>query len=283
MNTRRKFLHAATLSATGVLLAPLSSSATSQKITSKNKAAGFTIGIAGYTFLHFDIPASISMMKRLDVHKVSLKDFHLPLDSTPEKIKSVLGQFSAANIEVYTLGVIYMKTKDAVDQAFDYAKRVGVSMIVAVPTYDLLDYTEQKVKSTGIRVAIHNHGPEDKLYPGPADVYKRITNRDPKMGLCLDIGHARRAGAHIPEAIKKYHDRLFDMHIKDVTGLGKEGKAIEVGRGIIDFPAVIKALEEVNYRGCCSLEFEKDMQDPLPGLAESLGFFKGVKKAVEEG
>lgn len=279
MSSRRKFIQTTAAGATAAMLAPLVSTAESHALSAR-KPSALKLGIAGYTFLHFDIPESIAMMKRVDIHNVSLKDFHLPLDSSPEKIKSVLQQFSKSDIKVYTLGVIYMKTKEVVDQAFTYAKRAGVTMIVAVPTYDLLDYTEQKVKESGIRVAIHNHGPEDKLYPAPEDVYNRIKNRDPRMGLCLDIGHAKRAGTDLPKAIKEYHKRIFDMHIKDVTGVGKDGKAIEVGRGIIDFPAVIKSLERVHYSGCCSFEFEKDMKDPLPGLAESIGFFKGVMSAV---
>ena len=238
-----------------------------------------TIGIAGYTFAKFDVDQSIAMMKRLDVHYLSLKDFHLPINSSDEKIKEVLAKFSDAGIKVYAVGVIYMKTQQAVDDAFAYAKKVGVNLIVGVPTYDLLDYTEQKVKATNIKIAIHNHGPEDALYPGPAEVYNRIKNRDSRMGLCLDIGHATRAGADLDKAITEYKDRLFDMHIKDVTAASKEGKAIEIGRGCIDFETLIKKLGKISYKGVCSIEFEKDMSDPLPGMAESIGFFRGVLAA----
>lgn len=244
------------------------------------KSTALNIGIAGYTFAHFSVDEAISMMKRMDIHYISLKDFHLPLDSPAEKIKEVLDKFNAANIKVYTLGVIYMKTQQAVDEAFDYAKRVGVDMIVGVPTYELLDYTEQKVKSTNIKIAIHNHGPEDKLYPAPQNVMEHISKRDERMGLCLDIGHATRAGADLVKTIKDYKNRLFDLHIKDVTSADNNGKAIEIGRGIINFKALVEALNKVGYKGICSIEYEKDMKDPLPGLAESEGFFKGVINTV---
>ena len=238
-----------------------------------------TIGIAGYTFAKFDVDQAIAMMKRLDVRYLSLKDFHLPINSSDEKIKEVLAKFSDAGIKVYAVGVIYMKTQQAVDEAFEYAKKVGVNLIVGVPAYELLDYTEQKVKATNIKIAIHNHGPEDVLYPGPAEVYNRIKNRDSRMGLCLDIGHATRAGADLDKAITEYKDRLFDMHIKDVTSASKEGEAIEIGRGCIDFETLIKKLNKISYKGVCSIEFEKDMTDPLPGMAESIGFFRGVLAA----
>ena len=216
----------------------------------------------------------------MNVIFLSLKDIHLPLNSSEEKIRSVVDQCAANNINIYAVGVIYMKTKQAVDEAFAYARKVGVNMIVGVPTYDLLDYAEQQVKDTNIRLAIHNHGPEDALYPSPQSVYERIKNRDQRMGLCMDIGHAVRAGVDVGKGISAYKDRLFDLHIKDVTGTFKEAKAIEVGRGVIDFEALVKSLYKIDYKGICSVEFEKDMTDPLPGLAESVGYFKGSMDSV---
>ena len=125
------------------------------------------------------------MMKRIGVYNLSIKDFHIPINSNEDTIQKVMEQFADANIKIYAVGVIYMKTKQAVDEAFNYAKKVGVKLIVGVPNYELLDYTEQKVKETDIRMAIHNHGPEDALYPGPQQVYERIKTRDSRMGLCL--------------------------------------------------------------------------------------------------
>ena len=277
-NSRRGFIQQATLGIATTLSAPLIAKSAFLKDDYFKAESNFPIGFAGYTFLKFDLDKSIEMMKRLNVNYLSVKDFHLPLNSTPDKIKEVLGKLSAANVQVYAVGVIYMKTKEAVDTAFDYAKRVGVPMIVGVPNYDLLDYTEQKVKETGIKIAIHNHGPEDALYPGPKEVYDRIVNRDNRMGLCLDIGHAVRAGVDPSKALKEYKNRILDLHIKDVTGGFKDAKSIEMGRGVIDFVAFAKALKKVNYTGICSIEHEKDMSDPMAGMAESVGYFRGIMK-----
>jgi len=70
------------------------------------------------------------------------------------------------------------------------------------------------------------------------------------------------------------------LHIKDVSAAVKDGKAIEVGRGVINFPAFVKALDKIKYQGQCSFEFEKDMTDSLPGIAESVGYFKGVVRTL---
>ena len=276
MASRRNFIRNTTLGLTAASLSPLISRGVPDFNSSPNRNA-LPLGIAGYTLLNFDIPQSIQMMQRVDVHDMSIKDFHLPLKSSKEKIDEVVRQFKDGGINIYAVGVIYMKTKDAVDQAFEYAKNVGVSIIIGVPEHDLIDYAQQKVKSYNIKLAIHNHGPEDKLYPSPEIAYDLIKNKDAMMGLCLDIGHAQRAGVDPSKAVLKYNKRIFDLHIKDVTKAEQDGEAIEVGRGIINFPAFVKALRKIKYSGHCSIEFEKDMKDPLPGIAESVGYFKGIK------
>jgi|SRR5690242_181634 len=277
MTSRRKFIRNTSLGITVATLAPLANTAQLLDLNDRKDSADLPVGIADYTFLHFDIPQSIKMMQRLDIHSMSLKNFHLPYDSTKEKIDEVVNQYKAGGISIYGVGVIYMKNKSEVDQAFEYAKNVGVSIIIGVPEHDQIDYVEQKVKSYNIKLAIHNHGPEDKMYPNPQIAYDLIKNKDPRMGLCLDIGHAQRAGVDPAKAVLKYNKRIFDLHIKDVTKAAQDGKAIETGRGIINFPALVRALRKINYPGHCSVEFEKDMKDPFPGIAESVGYFKGVK------
>lgn len=238
------------------------------------------VGIAGFTFSKSSLDTAISVMKRVGITNLSLKDNFLPLNSSDDKITAVVSQFNTAGIQLYAVGVIYMKTEAEVDRAFDYARKVGAQLIIAAPEYSLLNYAESKVKSTKIRLAIHNHGPEDRLYPSPEDVWKRISNMDSGMGLCIDIGHSMRAATNPAEAVLKYKSRLFDLHIKDVTGAFKDAKPIELGRGVIDFPQLVMALKKIRYSGMCSHEHEKDMTDLLPGLSESAGFFKGVMRTT---
>lgn len=291
MNTRRKFLQAAGLSAaaaglgwtglgwTGVTAAGVGAArGAAATAGSGTAAAALQLGIAGYTFAHVPLDQGIAMMKRVGVGALSIKDFYLPMDSNAATIQSVKEKFGASGIKIYAAGVIYMKTQAEVDRAFEYAKMLGVDLIVGVPNPELLAYTEQKVKTYNIRVAIHNHGPEDKLYPSPVDVYDHIKGLDDRMGLCLDIGHAARAGANPVEVIGKYGTRIFDLHVKDLAEITTKAKPIELGRGVLDIAGVVKALTRIRYAGYCSIEHEMDMNDPLPGIAESAGFFRGVVK-----
>jgi len=273
MKNRRSFLQLSALGIAGAVAKP------SFALGSFEAPTTFPLGFAGYSFARFDIDKMIAMLQKLNVKNLSLKEIHLPLNSSNEAIEAAKKIFADGGINVYTVGVIYMRSKEAVDQAFEYARKVGVEMIVGVPNQDLLSYAEAKVKETNIRLAIHNHGPEDKLYPSPKDIYDRIKNFDPRVGLCIDIGHTLRAGVLPEKTVKEYRDRLFDLHLKDVTAMAKDAKVIEIGRGAINYPAFMEALKKVNYKGVCSVEYEKDMTDPLVGMAESVGFVKGIMRA----
>jgi len=173
------------------------------------------------------------------------------------------------------------KNESQIDDAFEYAKRAGVKLIVGIPKYEYLPYVDKKVKEYDIKYAIHIHGPDNPLYPNAKNVWDNVEKLDPRIGICLDIGHDTRDGFNPAEDLKKYHSRVFDIHIKDVTAASKAGTTCEMGRGIIDIPSFVKMLREVKYSGVCSLEFEKDMKDPLAGLAESIGYFKGVMAAAK--
>ena len=282
MNTRRNFIR---LTGAGVIAAgaaPLLASVVSCEplaVTGKRTETLFNLGIAGYTFFKLPFEKAVEVMKTVNVTNMSLKDNFLPLQSSADQISSVTGRFRSGGINIYTVGVIYMKNKDDVNQAFEYAKSAGVKMIVGAPNVDMLPLVEKKVKEYNIRVAIHNHGPDNTLFPTATDIWNHIKDLDKGIGICLDIGHTVRAGQDPAADTVKYASRLFDLHIKDVTEASKDGHTIEMGRGIINIPAFVAALRKVKYSGMCSLEFEKDMGDPLAGIAESIGYFRGVLAA----
>lgn len=242
----------------------------------------FKVGMAGYTFNKFDLDKTLETLQRCDVHYLCIKDFHLPFNSTDEQIQQFHAKLKEKGVTGYAVGPIYMKSKEAVDNAFAYAKRVGVKLIVGVPNYDLLPYVDQKVKEYGFNYAIHLHGPDIKEYPDAEDVWNHVKDLDPRIGMCLDIGHDTRNGKDPVADLKKYHTRVFDIHIKDVTGNTKLGYSLEIGRGVIDFPAFVKMLRKVGYTGVCSLEHEKDMSNPFMGIAESIGYFRGVIEATKK-
>jgi sugar phosphate isomerase/epimerase len=282
MTTRRSFVKraGAGLLAAGAAPLLLNSELYGMTAAAPQKEELFKTAMAGFSFVNFNLDDSLKMMQRIGVHYLCIKDFHLKLDATDEDIAAFHAKLKSMDVTGYAVGPIYMRSEAEIDRGFAYAKRVGVKLIVGVPNYELLPYVDKKVKEYDFNYAIHIHGPDIKTYPNARDVIDHVKDLDPRIGMCLDIGHDTRDGFNPTEDLKKYHKRVFDIHIKDVTAASKEGKTCEMGRGVIDIPAFVKMLRKVKYSGACSLEHEKDMKDPLAGLAESIGYFKGVLASV---
>ncbi|MFC2129320.1 sugar phosphate isomerase/epimerase family protein [Bacteroidota bacterium] len=278
--SRRNFLR---LSGTGILAsqAPLVLAFSNNTGQKKDFPIPFKLGIASYTFREFTLKETIAMTQRLEITMLALKSMHLPLDATAEQIQLVGSKVREAGIELYGAGVIYMKTKEEVDTAFEYAKQANLTTIIGVPEYELLEYCSQKVQEYDIILAIHNHGPDNQTFQSPKSVYERVKDLDWRMGLCVDIGHTQRLGQDPIEETKKYMDRVFDIHIKDVDRSDADGSTLELGHGVIDIPGFLKMLIKENYQRVVSFEYEKDEKDPLPGLAESVGYVRGVLETIK--
>lgn len=277
MINRKQFLRS--LSGTAAAVAVGSVWSASAKPVSESS---LTLGLASYTFRKFSLDDTIKFAQRLGLKRIALKSMHLPLDATPGQIQDAVSKIRNAGLELYGAGVIYMKSKEEVDQAFSYAKHAGLKVIIGVPNHELLPYTEQKVKESNIRVAIHNHGPGDDLYSSVNDIYNKIKDLDSRIGICIDVGHVVRIKEDPVALATKYKERIYDCHLKDVDKREAEGDSIEAGRGVIDLPAFLKAMQKINYTGTLAFEFEKDGDDPLPGLAESVGYVRGIMKMMEK-
>ncbi len=275
MTNRRFFLKAAgmSLAAASVPTLGFASIPSSGK---KGSAESIKLGVASYTLRKFSQEQALDMTLRCGVNRITFKSMHLPLDSGQDSIEKAVALCKKKEVALYGAGVIYMKTREQVDQAFEYARAAGLEMIIGVPNHEFLEYVEGKVKEYDIKLAIHNHGPGDKLYPSAESAYELVKGMDPRMGLCIDIGHTKRINRDPEQDLKDFFDRVFDIHIKDVTAAEAEGKTCIIGRGVIDFDSFLKAVIDMNYTGTLALEYEAESEDPLPGMMESFGYVKGV-------
>ncbi|MDR3638709.1 MAG: sugar phosphate isomerase/epimerase [Isosphaeraceae bacterium] len=238
---------------------------------------GLKVGIATYTFSKLSLDVTIQDVRRVGVKYVSIKESHLPLKSTAEERKAVVQKFRDAGITPLSCGVVSMSDSETeIRNAFEYARDAAIPTIVCKPTRQSLSLLDKLVQEFDIRLAIHNHGPEDKVWPSPLDVWDAIQPFDKRIGLCIDVGHTARCGVDPAESIRKCGSRLYDLHLKDISK--KEGKSlpVEVGRGVLDVRKVLETLIAIKYPYHVGLEYEKDMTDPLPGVAESIGYVHGV-------
>lgn len=245
--------------------------------------AHFKLGVASYSFRKFSREQAIAMTKQLGTPYLNVKDSHLKLDSTPQQIEAAKQEFKNAGIVIVGVGAIYFRSPDEADirSKFEYAKQLGAPLIVAGPTPETLPKLEKFVKEYDIKIAIHNHGPEDKYYPTPQSVLKAVKGMDPRIGCCVDIGHTERTGVNLIETIAEVGPRLLDMHAKDLSNLRVKESQVAVGEGKIPFGQLFLQLIKMKYDGCVNLEYEIHADNPMPGMERSFSYMHGVLAGIK--
>jgi sugar phosphate isomerase/epimerase len=242
------------------------------------------LGVASYSFHSFERAQVIGFLKELNVTWLNAKDTkdHLPM-TPPTGTDEAVAAYRAAGVQLTGAGVIYFPTADEADirQKFEYAKRAGVSLIVGSPTRATLPAVEKFVKEYDIRLAIHNHGPEDKEWPSPWDILRVITPKDaphmdPRIGLCVDVGHTARTGVDVVQTIRQCGARVFDIHMKDLADMAVKESQVAVGDGKMPVRQIFEALAAMGYKGFVDLEYEIHDDAPLPGMIKSFAYMRGV-------
>lgn len=245
-------------------------------IAAAAKADDIKLGVATYSLRKFTRPQAIEMIKKLRVEYVSIKEFHLRYASTKAELEQGKKEFLDAGLKILSGGNIDLKKPGQLRAMFEYAKTCGMPMMVCAPSHATLAEVEKLVKEYDIKAAIHNHGPEDKEFPSPESVLKAIKGMDPRMGLCVDIGHTSRTGADFVEWMEKAGARLLDVHVKDLADPMVGRSQVPVGDGVLAIVAMFKLLKKMKYQGGVMLEYEIDADNPFPGMQKSFAYMRGV-------
>jgi len=275
--SRRNLIKASALTAVSSALLRVPAFAVPAQAT--GKPSPIQLGVASYTFRNFTREQMIGFLKQIDVNSINAKDVkdHLPVDEQGEA--KALADYAAAGVKLHAAGAIYFrKDQDAdIRSKFEYCKRAGIPVIVAGdPTPETLPRVEKFVKEYDIKIAIHNHGPEDPVWPSPLDILKLVKNLDPRIGCCIDVGHTVRAGTDVVQAIHDVGPRLFNVHMKDLTDFQSKESQVAVGDGKMPIREIFGALIETKYKGFVDLEYEVHADDPMPGVTASFAYMRGV-------
>ena len=277
---RRTFVKAAALGAVSVALSSPGAldAAESRPARSMAKNPGLKLGVASYSLRHFPREQAIEMTKALGAPYINFKSMHLPYEATAAEIAEARRQVAAAGLQIVGGGMITfdVDTDDGVQKYFDYAKAAGMPLVVMTCKPAVLPRVEKFAKRYDIKAAIHNHGPEDPDFPSPYEALKAVRKMDPRMGLCIDIGHTVRTGTDVVKAVSDAGARLLDMHAKDLRDLRVAESQCIVGEGKIPIPELFRQLEKMRYSGYVNLEYEIDENDPLPGMKQSFAYMRGV-------
>jgi sugar phosphate isomerase/epimerase len=276
LHTRRSFLGSGALAAAACALP---SGYAAQRTAETSSGPAIRLGLCSYTFRNFERAQLIGFMKQLRLTDLNVKDVkdHLPMDAGLQA--AALADYVAAGIRLHAAGAIYFpKDEDAdIRSKFDYCKRAGIKVIVAGdPTVESFPRIEKFVREYDIQVAIHNHGPEDKLWHSPLDVMKVVGGLDPRIGCCIDVGHCARTDTNVVDAIHKVGSRLLNIHMKDLTDFTAKESQVAVGEGIMPVREIFEALVATKYKGFIDLEYEIRPEDPMPGVIASFAYMRGV-------
>ncbi len=276
---RRTFL---TTSAAAIIApyvtSPLSRRGRSERSEGERGDAAVKLGVASYSLRNFPRAKAIEMVQALGTPYINLKSVHLPYELPPDELAAARREIEAGGLQIVGGGTITFG-KDADDDVrryFEYAKGAGMPVMVATADPAILPRVERFAKQYDIKIAIHNHGPEDKHFPSPYDVLKQVRTMDARMGLCIDIGHTVRTGTDVVRAVADAGPRLLDMHAKDLRDLTAKGSQCIVGQGAIPIGAIFEQLQAMRYAGYVNLEYEIDPDDPLPGMQQSFAYMRGV-------
>jgi sugar phosphate isomerase/epimerase len=229
---------------------------------------------------------ALTAIRRVGLDRISINPRHLPWENSPAGWTARLEKLREAKVTAPCAGVINLKNDEAqMRQAFEYVRTLGAPVFSCSPAREALPLLDRFVKEYDVRAAIHNHGPEDRTWPSPHEAWQAIQAFDPRIGLCIDVGHAHRAGAVPAETIRAYRSRVYDIHLKDsLAAIGaRDDIPVEIGRGRISQRPILTALMDIRYLGTVWFEYEKDGDDPLPGLAESVGYIRGLLEGMGAG
>jgi inosose dehydratase len=280
--TRRSVLKAAALGAACTAIAPLERLSAAPGAPDDKQFHGLRVGVASYSLRAFPLTDTLQDIHRLGVRWISLKEVHLPLSSSPEQRRQVRQQAEDLGLSISSCGVIYLKNDETqMRQAFDYVRDIGASVAVVGVSREMLPLLDKVIRGYELKVAIHNHGPKDKLFPSPLDVYDAVKALDRRIGLCMDIGHTFRMHEDLVDDVKKTRDRLYSMHFKDLDSDHVDAKDVPVGTGVLPIIPLLRELLRSGYAEELQLEYEAESKDPLPGMAESLGFMRGALQNMQ--
>ena len=245
---------------------------------------GIKLGVASYSLRKFSRKEAIRMIKVLETPYVNIKSFHLNYESTPSELAGGVREFEQASLRIVGGGTITLQKDEDEDvrKHFEYARRCDMPIMVIAPTPETLPRIEAFVKQFDIRVAIHNHGPEDPYFPTPQSALKLIKNMDPRMGLCIDVGHTARTGVDVVDSIAEAGDRVLDMHMKDLRSFTDKGSQCAVGEGLMPVASIFQTLKKMKYKGHVNLEYEIYPEDPLPGMKQSFAYMRGVLAGMSQ-
>jgi len=164
-------------------------------------------------------------------------------------------------------------------KSFEFARKMGIDVIVGEPKPDDLDTVEKLCKEFNIKVAIHDH-PQPSHYWNPQTVLDAIKGRSPLLGACADTGHWVRSGLDPVDCLKQLQGHIICLHFKDLNEKKRTAHDAPWGTGVGDAKGMMAELKRQNFKGAFCIEYEYNWDNNLPELAQCVKFFNAECAAL---
>lgn len=229
------------------------------------------LGIESYTCRNMTFEQVVDFAAAHGIKKVEFTQAHLKTSDSPGEIARKKAYLKAHGVTAYSMGVCPTSMdKEQNRKLFELAKTFGMKLIVVEPKDPAeWDNLEELVKEYDIKLAMHNHG-TGTVHGNPAVVKAILAKRDPRIGVCLDIGWATAAGWDVASVFENYRGRVYDMHLKDkrldILDAPNRPQDTFIGLGNTNYAGLIDAMKKVDWKGVMAIEtdsaeFAKDPSD----------------------
>ena len=261
----------------------------------EHRVGGFVLGCQAYTFHRFTAFEAIERTaaaggKAIEFYpgqSLSPDDKKSKVDpsATDETIEKLKAKAKQHGLLIVNFGVVGIPKDEAgARKVFEFAKKLGVCAITIEPSADQIDLIEKLIKEYDIAAGIHCHPkrankPDYKLWD-PNYVFSLVKDRDPRFGVCADVGHWTRSSVDAVAGLKIFKGRVISVHLKDIVESGNpDASDLPLGLGVTNVKGILRELRRQKFDGNISIEYERDWENTVPDIAQCVGYVRGFADA----
>lgn len=242
------------------------------------------IGVISYLLRHHDTPMAMSFLKDIGFENVELDfrhadglcDYHKVDARGAEQTRKLVEDFGIAP-QAYCVGGLSKGNLPDLERVFEFAKGLGVEVIVGVLDPAILPQMDELCEQYQIYYAIENH--KGNVFESADTILQALEGHSPYIGANTDTGHFASAGLKPAEEVKKLAGRIYHVHFKD------SDQRQPLGSGAAELPAVTAELKRQGYDRLWSIEHYEYQgisdEDLRVGLVQALDYVKGLDEQME--
>jgi sugar phosphate isomerase/epimerase len=258
------------------------------------ESIGWQLGCQAYSFNRFTFYEAVDKTASLGLKWIEAYPGQRLSKDKPESVKlehsmpaelqkEVLEKLKSAGVTLFSYGVVGLSKDEAeARKVFDFAKAMGIKVIVSEPAPAALPMLDSLCKEYDVKVAIHNH-PKPSMYWDYKKLLAATKDVSDRIGSCSDTGHWSRSGIKPVEAITALCDakRVVSLHFKDLNEFGNpDAHDVAWGTGVSQAKEVLAELHKTGFKGMFAIEYEYNWDNSVPDIAVCVANFEKMAQEL---